>query len=29
MVHIWSGFGSVYYLFRPPQIVRTRRTPAR
>ena len=28
MVHIWSGFGSVYYLFRPPQIVRTRRRPA-
>jgi nitrate reductase gamma subunit len=29
MVHIWSGFGSVYYLIRPPQIVRTRRHPAR
>ena len=29
MVHIWSGFGSVYYLIRPPQIVRTRRNPAR
>lgn len=28
MVHIWSGFGSVYYLFRPPQIVRTRRRTA-
>jgi nitrate reductase gamma subunit len=25
MVHIWSGFGSVYYLFRSPQIVRTKR----
>jgi nitrate reductase gamma subunit len=25
MVHIWSGFGSVYYLFRPPQVVRTKR----
>jgi nitrate reductase gamma subunit len=25
MVHIWSGFGSVWYLFRPAQIVRTRR----
>jgi len=24
MVHIWSGFGSIYYLFRPPQVVRTR-----
>jgi nitrate reductase gamma subunit len=25
MVHIWSGFGTVYYLFRPAQVVRTRR----
>jgi len=25
MVHIWSGFATVYYLFRPAQIVRTRR----
>jgi nitrate reductase gamma subunit len=25
MVHIWSGFGSVAYLFRSPQIVRSRR----
>ena len=29
MVHIWSGFATVYYLFRPPQIVRTRRSAAR
>jgi len=25
MVHIWSGFATVYYLIRPAQIVRTRR----
>lgn len=25
MVHIWSGFAAVFYLFRSPQIVRTRR----
>lgn len=25
MVHIWSGFATVYYLFRPAQIVRSRR----
>jgi nitrate reductase gamma subunit len=25
MVHIWSGFAAVFYLFRPPQIVRTRK----
>ena len=25
MVHIWSGFATVFYLFRPPQIVRTRK----
>jgi nitrate reductase gamma subunit len=25
MVHIWSGFATVYYLLRPAQIVRTRR----
>lgn len=24
LVHIWSGFGSVRYLVRPPQIVRSR-----
>jgi nitrate reductase gamma subunit len=24
MAHIWSGFATVAYLFRPPQIVRTR-----
>jgi nitrate reductase gamma subunit len=29
MVHIWSGFATVYYLFRPPQIVRTRAATAR
>ncbi len=28
LVHIWSGFGSVAYLFRPYQIVRTRRKVA-
>jgi nitrate reductase gamma subunit len=25
MVHIWSGFATVFYLFRSPQIVRTRK----
>jgi len=25
LVHIWSGFASVAYLFRPYQLVRTRR----
>jgi nitrate reductase gamma subunit len=25
MVHIWSGFATVYYLLRPAQLVRTRR----
>jgi nitrate reductase gamma subunit len=25
LVHVWSGFGSVAYLFRPYQIVRSRR----
>ncbi len=25
MVHVWSGFGSVAYIFRPYQIVRSRR----
>lgn len=25
MVHIWSGFASVFYLIRPAQLVRTRR----
>ena len=24
LAHIWSGFATVAYLFRPPQIVRTR-----
>lgn len=24
MAHIWSGFATVAYLFRPPQLVRTR-----
>ncbi len=28
LVHIWSGFASVAYLFRPYQLVRTRRRPA-
>ncbi len=28
LVHIWSGFASVAYLFRPYQIVRTRRKVA-
>ncbi len=27
LVHIWSGFASVAYLFRPYQLVRTRRRP--
>lgn len=26
LVHIWSGFASVFYLFRPYQLVRTRRS---
>jgi nitrate reductase gamma subunit len=25
LVHVWSGFGSVAYLFRPYQMVRSRR----
>ena len=25
LVHVWSGFGTVAYLFRPPQVVRARR----
>ncbi|MEP6771039.1 MAG: respiratory nitrate reductase subunit gamma, partial [Polaromonas sp.] len=25
LVHVWSGFGSVAYLFRPYQLVRSRR----
>ncbi len=25
LVHVWSGFATVYYLFRPSQIVRSRR----
>jgi nitrate reductase gamma subunit len=25
LVHVWSGFATVYYLFRPRQIVRSRR----
>ncbi|MDR0478667.1 MAG: respiratory nitrate reductase subunit gamma, partial [Burkholderiaceae bacterium] len=25
MVHVWSGFGTAAYLFRPYQLVRTRR----
>ena len=25
LVHVWSGFGSVAYLFRPYQVVRSRR----
>ena len=25
LVHVWSGFGVLAYLFRPYQIVRTRR----
>jgi nitrate reductase gamma subunit len=24
LVHVWSGFASVFYLFRPYQVVRTR-----
>ena len=29
MIHIWSGVGTLAYLFRPYQIVRTPRTRAR
>ncbi|HEX7329326.1 MAG TPA: respiratory nitrate reductase subunit gamma [Casimicrobiaceae bacterium] len=29
LAHIWSGFATVAYLFRPPQIVRTRGQQAR
>ncbi len=31
LVHVWSGFGTVAYLFRPYQMVRSRRlnVPAR
>lgn len=29
MIHIWSGVGALAYLFRPYQIVRTRRTVGR
>ena len=25
LVHVWSGFGTVAYLFRPYQLVRSRR----
>jgi len=25
LVHVWSGFATVYYLFRPSQVVRSRR----
>ena len=25
LVHVWSGFGSVAYVWRPYQVVRTRR----
>ena len=25
LVHVWSGFGTLAYLFRPPQLVRSRR----
>jgi nitrate reductase gamma subunit len=25
LVHVWSGFGTVAYLVRPPQVVRARR----
>ena len=25
LVHVWSGFASIAYLFRPYQIVRSRR----
>ena len=25
LVHVWSGFATVAYLFRSPQIVRSRR----
>jgi nitrate reductase gamma subunit len=25
LVHVWSGFGSLAYLFRPYQVVRSRR----
>ena len=28
LVHIWSGFASVGYLFRPYQVVRSRRLGA-
>ncbi len=28
MVHIWSGLGALAYIFRPYQIVRSRRSPA-
>jgi nitrate reductase gamma subunit len=29
MVHIWSGMASVAYLFRPYQLVRTRKRAVR
>jgi nitrate reductase gamma subunit len=29
MIHIWSGVGTLAYLFRPYQIVRTPRTRAK
>jgi nitrate reductase gamma subunit len=29
MIHIWSGVGSLAYLFRPYQIVRTPKTRAK
>jgi nitrate reductase gamma subunit len=25
LVHVWSGFASIAFLFRPPQVVRSRR----
>jgi nitrate reductase gamma subunit len=28
LVHVWSGFGSLAYLFRPYQMVRSRRLGA-
>jgi nitrate reductase gamma subunit len=29
LAHIWSGFATIAYLFRPPQLVRTRGTNPR
>jgi nitrate reductase gamma subunit len=25
LVHVWSGFATIFYLFRSPQVVRSRR----